>query len=40
MDLISRSGIATLMAGLGLLIPAAVGLLASGVPTILCPSPR
>jgi len=28
-----------MMAGLGLLIPASVGLLVSGVPTILCPFP-
>lgn len=39
MGLGSRSAVATFMAGFGLLIPAAVGLLASGVPTILCPLP-
>ena len=39
MRLGSRSAVATFRAGFGLLIPAAVGLLASGVPTILCPLP-
>ena len=39
MDLSSKSAAATLMAGFGLLVPAAVGLLASGVPTMLCPFP-
>ena len=34
-----RSAVGTLIAGLGLLVPASVGLLASGVPTILCPLP-
>jgi hypothetical protein len=35
----TKSGVATMLAGLGLLIPASVGLLVSGVPTILCPFP-
>jgi hypothetical protein len=36
---VSKSAIATGMAGLGLLIPASMGLLVSGVPTIWCPLP-
>jgi hypothetical protein len=35
----SKSGVATIIAGLGLLIPASLGLLVSNVPTILCPFP-
>jgi hypothetical protein len=35
----SKSGVTTTIAGLSLLIPASVGLLVSGVPTILCPFP-
>jgi hypothetical protein len=35
----SKSVVATMMAGLGLLIPASVGLLVASVPTILCPFP-
>src|ERR1700691_6671923 len=35
----SKNGVATMMAGLGLLISAAVGLLVSNIPTILCPFP-
>jgi hypothetical protein len=35
----SKSATVTFVAGLGLLIPAAIGLLVSGVPTILCPFP-
>jgi hypothetical protein len=35
----SESAVATGMAGLGLLIPASLGLLVSGVPTIWCPFP-
>lgn len=35
----SKSGVATIMAGLGLLLPASVGLLVSGVPTLLCSFP-
>jgi hypothetical protein len=38
-DRSSRSAAATLMAGIGLLVPAAVGLLASGVPTTVCSFP-
>lgn len=35
----SKNAVGTLMAGLGLLVPASIGLLVSGVPTILCPLP-
>ena len=35
----SKSAVATLIAGLGLLVPASMGLLVSNVPTILCPFP-
>jgi len=36
---VSKSTIATITAGLGLLIPASLGLLVTNVPTILCPFP-
>jgi hypothetical protein len=36
---VSKSTIATIAAGLGLLIPASLGLLVTNVPTILCPFP-
>jgi hypothetical protein len=36
---ISKSIVATIAAGLGLLIPASLGLLVTNVPTILCPFP-
>jgi hypothetical protein len=35
----SKNVVLTLMTGFGLLIPASIGLLVSGVPTILCPFP-
>jgi hypothetical protein len=35
----SKSGVATMMAGLGLLVPASAGLIACNVPTMLCPFP-
>lgn len=35
----SKSGVATMMAGLGLLVPASVGLLGASIPTMLCPFP-
>ena len=35
----SKSAVATLISGLGLLVPASTGLLVSNVPTILCPFP-
>ena len=35
----SKSAVATLISGLGLLVPASMGLLVSNVPTILCPFP-
>jgi hypothetical protein len=36
---VSKSAVLTLATSLGLLIPASIGLLVSGVPTILCPFP-
>ncbi len=38
-DRILKSGVATLATGCGLLIPASIGLLISGVPTVLSPLP-
>jgi hypothetical protein len=35
----SKTSVATMMAGVALLIPASIGLLISGVPTIFCPLP-
>jgi hypothetical protein len=35
----SKTSALTFLAGLGLLIPASIGLLSSGVPTVLCPLP-
>jgi hypothetical protein len=35
----SQGAVLTLVAGLGLLIPASIGLLGSGAPTLLCPFP-
>jgi hypothetical protein len=35
----SKTAVATMMAGVALLIPASIGLLISGAPTILCPFP-
>jgi hypothetical protein len=35
----SKTAVATMMAGVALLIPSSIGLLISGVPTILCPFP-
>ncbi|HEV2615646.1 MAG TPA: hypothetical protein VGU63_03440 [Candidatus Acidoferrales bacterium] len=39
MNATSKSEVYTLLAGLGLMIPAAIGLLLSGVPTMLSPMP-
>jgi hypothetical protein len=38
-DKVSKSAALTLVTGLGLLIPASIGLLVSRVPTLLCPFP-